>query len=223
MASQLRGDRQMYFRSLLMDAPTLDDESNSVFRYRVRSTCALFVRLMPNRLRIDDAFRVLIEIVEGAGRGSKQTTVGGVRFVEVIDTPDSILAASRDEVGPQVLKWIEQGFRKVAPELKQHVSEAASAVRALNFVNEREATRRSFAPGSRTRYAVIHLRHEVDRAVISLRVVDKKLGTTVDHAVADERPDELHFDGYFEPPLWDSPTSVSVVNKVGIRQPAMQV
>jgi hypothetical protein len=178
---------------------------------------------MPKRLRIDDAFRVLIEVVECAGQGSRPTFIGGVRFVEVVDTPESVLAAKSDEVGRQVLEWIEQGFRKVAPELKQHVSEAANAVRGLNFVNEREATRRSFAPGSRTRYAVIHLRHEVDRAVVSLRVVDKKLGTSVEYVFAEERPDELHFDGYFEPPVWETPTSVSVVNRVGIRQPAIKV
>lgn len=211
-----------YFRSLELDAPDLLGEQNSLFRYRTRSACALFERCMPRRLRVGDAWRIIVSVAAQGGK-CRELPVAGVRFVEVIDDPVIVLTMPSEQVGAKVLEWIEHAFMKIAPNVDIEVKQALCAVRDLGFRNEREISPRAFAPGSRTRYAVIFLRHEVDRALVPLQIVDKRSGFRTERVVGEERPDEYHLYGYREKPRWESPSSVRAPNQVGIFQPPIDV
>lgn len=202
-------------REFDLDAPTLEKKERSEFRYQTRSLTNLFERCFGSTLKLDKAWKILIEVVPEISRDHYRDLLG-VLTIQIRGNPKVLLTASDDfEKGGRALSWLVEGTGKLAAQLKIDHSpflNAADRVRALGFQNARVWLGPVNSPNSNLSADVV-IEHGVNEARLVGRILREDGTVDSEHFLVSEKPDEFMFVPLLGSLMWVDGHTVELKSK----------
>lgn len=199
-----------------LSAPQLPKDLKSEFSYQTRSLASLFQRRFQGRLKIGNAWKILVEVVPQVERHGCRNLLG-VLAKEISGDPAILLDAPDSRKPELALNWLMQGLTAMASELgwdAMEFSKTAEVVKAGAYLNTYTWGSPVLSKGKTKRVEVV-IHHGIHQARITGRIFARDGALIREEHFANTRPDELIFGPLLGSLCWEGDENVTLLSKAG--------